>query len=124
MKMKFYRCKHCGQIIAIVNDTGLPLTCCGDYMEEIIPGSVDAVMEKHVPVYEVRNGIIHVMVGQDEHPMNDEHFIEWIAVETKYGNQRKRLIPGERPMACFAICEGDEVEAVYAYCNKHGLWKA
>ena len=124
MEMKFYRCEHCGQIIAIVSKTGVPVMCCGEPMKEIIPGSVDAAAEKHVPVYEVNGNVVTVTVGSVEHPMLDNHYIEWIALQTKQGNQRKALNPGEAPKACFALCEGDEVEAVYAYCNLHGLWKA
>ena len=52
-----------------------------------------------------------------------EHYIEWISIQTKQGNQRKELHPGEKPEACFALCKGDEVEAAYAYCNLHSLWK-
>jgi len=124
MEMKFYRCAHCGQIVAVVKKTGVPVICCGQAMEEIIPGSVDASVEKHVPVYEVKDGIVTVTIGSVEHPMLPEHYIEWIAVQTRSGNQRKALKPGEAPKACFALCEGDSVEAVYAYCNLHGLWKA
>ena len=124
MEMKFYRCEHCGQIIAIVSKPGVPVMCCGEPMKEIIPGSVDAAAEKHVPVYEVNGNVVTVTVGSVEHPMLDNHYIEWIALQTKQGNQRKALNPGEAPKACFALCEGDEVEAVYAYCNLHGLWKA
>ena len=124
MEMKFYRCAHCGQIIAIVKGTGVPVMCCGEDMQEIVPGTVDASLEKHVPVYEVSNGKVEVKVGAAEHPMIDEHYIEWIAVQTKEGNQRKALKPGDKPSACFSICDNDEVVAVYAYCNLHGLWKA
>lgn len=124
MEMKFYRCETCGQIIAIVNKTAVPVMCCGKPMKEIIPGSVDASAEKHVPVYEVKDNIVTVCVGSAAHPMLDAHYIEWIAIQTKDGNQRKALKPGEEPKACFALMEGDEVEAVYAYCNLHGLWKA
>ena len=122
--MKFYRCKHCGQIVAIVKETKVPVMCCGEAMEEIIPGVTDAAVEKHVPVFEVKDGIVSVTVGSVAHPMAEEHYIEWIALQTKSGNQRKILKPGDEPKACFAICEGDEVEAVYAYCNLHSLWKA
>ncbi|MBQ6319738.1 MAG: desulfoferrodoxin [Lachnospiraceae bacterium] len=122
--MKFYRCSHCGQIVAIVKETGVPVICCGEAMQEIVPGSVDAAVEKHVPVYEVKDNKVIVTVGSTEHPMLPEHYIEWIALETKQGNQRKALKPGEEPKACFALCEGDEVVAVYAYCNLHSLWKA
>ena len=124
MGMKFYRCSHCGQIVDIVKETGVPVICCGEAMQEIVPGSVDAAVEKHVPVYEVKDNKVIVTVGSTEHPMLPEHYIEWIALETKQGNQRKALKPGEEPKACFALCEGDEVVAVYAYCNLHSLWKA
>ena len=122
--MKFYRCKKCGQIIAIVKETKVPVMCCGEKMEEIIPGTTDAAVEKHVPVFEVKDGIVTLTVGSVEHPMLPEHYIEWIAIKTKTGNQRKELKPGDAPKAVFAIVDGDEVEEVYAYCNLHSLWKA
>ena len=124
MELKFYKCKHCGQIVAIVKGTGAPIVCCGEPMEEIVAGTVEASREKHIPVYEVKDGKVFVTVGSVEHPMADVHYIEWIALQTRFGNQRKALKPGDEPKACFAILEGDEVEAVYAYCNLHGLWKA
>ncbi|MGN0202992.1 MAG: desulfoferrodoxin family protein [Coprococcus sp.] len=124
MEQKFYICEHCGNIIAMVKPSGVPVMCCGQKMKEIIPGTTDAAVEKHVPVYEVKDNIVTVTVGSVTHPMLPEHFIEWISIQTKFGNQRKVLKPGEEPKACFALCEGDEVEAVYAYCNLHSLWKA
>ena len=124
MKQVFYRCNYCGNIVAFVKASGVPVVCCGEKMTEIIPGTVEASREKHIPVWSVDGNIVHVSVGSVEHPMLPEHYIEWISIETKQGNQRKELRPGEKPEACFALCEGDEVEAVYAYCNLHGLWKA
>ena len=124
MEMKFYRCKHCGQIIAIVKGTGVTPMCCGDDMVEIKAGSIDASHEKHVPVYEVVGNKVHVRVGSVDHPMAPEHYIEWVAIQTKLGNQRKALKPGDEPKVCFSLCDNDEVVAVYAYCNLHGLWKA
>ena len=123
MNQKFYVCEHCGNIITKVTDKGVPVMCCGQKMVEMVPGSTDAAQEKHVPVYTVEGNKVHVVVGSVEHPMLEEHFIEWIAVQTKQGNQRKALKPGEAPKACFALCEGDEVVAVYEHCNLHGLWK-
>lgn len=123
-EMTFYRCSHCGQIVAIVKGTGAAVVCCGDPMEELIPGITDASVEKHVPVFSVKNGIVTVHVGATEHPMMPEHHIEWIAIQTMNGNQRKVLRPGDAPSAEFALVEGDEVVAVYAYCNLHELWKA
>ena len=112
MEVRYYICKHCGNIIAKVKDTGVPIVCCGEPMSEIIPGTTDAAVEKHVPVWTVENGIVHVKVGSVEHPMLPEHYIEWVSLQTKQGNQRKELHPGEKPEVCFALCEGDEVEAV------------
>ncbi len=124
MEMKFYRCKRCGQMVAIVEKKGCPIMCCGEAMEEIVPGTSDGAAEKHVPVYEVKDNMVYVTVGSVEHPMTEEHYIQWIAIQTKQGNQRKALKPNDPPKACFALCEGDEVLSVYAYCNLHSLWKA
>ena len=124
MEQKFYRCEHCGNIIAMVKNSGVPVVCCGEKMKEIIPGTVDASLEKHVPVFEIKDNVVYVTVGAVAHPMEEKHFIEWISLQTSGGNQRKVLTPGSEPKAAFAICEGETVEAVYAYCNLHGLWKA
>ncbi len=124
MKQKFYKCATCGQIIAMVKQTTVPVMCCGKPMGEIIPGTVEASTEKHIPVYTVENNVVKVNVGAIEHPMTEEHLIEWISLETKKGNQRKALLATDKPYVEFVIGEGDTVEAVYAYCNLHGLWKA
>ena len=124
MELKFFRCEHCGNIIEMVEDKGVPVVCCGQRMTELVAGTSDGAREKHVPVYEVKDNIVHVKVGEVAHPIIPEHYIEWIVLQTKNGVQRKELNPGDKPEACFALCDGDEVEAVYAYCNLHGLWKA
>ena len=123
MEQKFFICKHCGNIIAKVNDSGVPVVCCGEPMSEIVPGTTDAAVEKHVPEYTVEDGVVKVKVGSVEHPMIAEHYIQWISLQTKQGNQIKVLTPEDKPEACFALCCDDEVEAVYAYCNLHSLWK-
>lgn len=123
MEMKFYRCETCGQIVAMVKKAACPIMCCGKPMKEIIAGSTDAAVEKHVPVVEVDGNKVTVTVGSVAHPMLPEHYIEWVAIQTKQGNQRKALNPGDEPKVCFALCDGDEVEAAYAYCNLHSLWK-
>ncbi|MCQ2173440.1 MAG: desulfoferrodoxin [Bacteroidales bacterium] len=124
MEMKFYQCTICGQIAAIVKETGVPLVCCGQEMNELIPGSVDASVEKHVPMIEIDGDKIIVTVGSTPHPMTKEHHIEWVSLQSRFGNQRKALKPGMEPKVCFRVCEGDEILAVYAYCNLHGLWNA
>ena len=122
--MKFYVCKHCVNIIAYAKNKGVPVMCCGEKMSELVPGSVDAATEKHVPVISVEGNKVTVTVGEVEHPMAEEHFIEWIALETQEGNQRKELKPGSKPQAVFMLAETDKAVAAYAYCNLHGLWKA
>ena len=124
MEQKFYICEHCGNIIAYVENKGVPVMCCGQKMKEIIPNTTDASNEKHVPIFAVDGNKVYVVVGEVEHPMTDKHYIQWISLQTKQGNQRKCLLPTDKPVACFSICDGDEVEAVYEYCNLHGLWKA
>ena len=122
MEMKFYKCAHCGQMIAIVKETGVPVICCGEPMQEMVAGTTDAAVEKHVPVITKNGNIIEVKVGSVEHPMAPEHYIEWIALRTKQGNQRKILKPGDAPLATFALVDGDEVIEAFAYCNLHSLW--
>lgn len=124
MEQKFYFCEHCGNMVAVVKESGVPMVCCGQNMTELIPGTTDAAVEKHVPVFEVNGTIVNVTIGSVEHPMIPEHYIEWISLQTKQGNQRKKLNPGDAPKASFALMDGDEVEAVYEYCNLHKLWKA
>ena len=122
--MKFYIGDHCKKIITVVNESGVPVMCCGQKMTELVPGTVDAAVEKHVPVCEADDDMVTVTVGEVEHPMLEEHSIQWIALETANGCQIKYLKPGEKPAANFAILDDDEVVAVYEYCNLHGLWKA
>ncbi len=122
MEQKFLKCNKCGNVVAAVYESGVPVMCCGEKMQQILPNTVDASHEKHVPVFEVKDNIVHVQIGSVEHPMIPEHYIPWITVQSKLGNQRKFLQPGEAPRAEFTLWEGDSVEAVYAYCNLHGLW--
>ena len=124
MKQNFFICEHCGNIIAMVEDKGVPVMCCGQKMTELVPGTTDAAAEKHIPVYKTEGNKVYVTVGEVEHPMTEEHYIQWVSLQTKLGNQRKALKPGDAPKTCFALCDGDEIEAVYAYCNLHSLWKA
>ena len=121
--MKFYVCNHCGNIIRFDKNSGVPVMCCGEKMEELIPGTTDAAQEKHVPFVEVNGDVVTVKVGEVEHPMEPEHYIEWIILETKDMVYKKELKPGDKPVAAFIMNEGDEFVAAYEYCNLHRLWK-
>ncbi|MCR5691468.1 MAG: desulfoferrodoxin [Eubacterium sp.] len=122
--MKYFVCETCGNIVEKVKESGVPIMCCGKPMTELVPGTSDGAAEKHVPVFEIQGSKVVVAVGSVDHPMMEEHFIEWIALETAKGIQRKTLSPGEKPCAEFALTEDDSFKAAYAYCNLHGLWKA
>ena len=119
---KFYICPHCGNIVEMVHDAGVAPVCCGQKMQELIPGSVDASAEKHVPAVRVGDGFVEVNVGSVDHPMVDVHWIEWVQLVTDKGSYRKWLEPGQAPKVRFLL-EGEQPLAVYAYCNLHGLWK-
>ena len=123
MKQKFSICRHCGNIVASILDKGVPIYCCGEEMLALIPGTTEASGEKHIPVYQVKDNIVHVTVGSVEHPMTAQHFIEWVCLETEHGIQYAHLTPDDQPKAKFAIYDGDEVRAVYAFCNQHDLWR-
>jgi len=124
----FYRCPHCGNIVFFVNNSGAPITCCGEKMVALAPNTSDGAGEKHVPMITMKEGDkesewkVKVEVGEVEHPMTEEHYIQWIALETKSGVQVKHLNPGDKPKAKFVAVK-DEVIAAYEYCNLHGLWK-
>ena len=119
---KFYICSHCGNIVEMVQDAGVPLMCCGQKMNELIPNTVEASGEKHIPAVTVQDGIMEVNVGTVDHPMVDVHWIEWVQLVTENGSQRKYLAPGQAPNVKFHLGE-EKTVAVYAYCNLHGLWK-
>ena len=124
METRFYICEHCGNIIVKVRDEGVAVQCCGEKMKPIIPGTSDGAAEKHLPVYNVHNGKVTVTVGEVEHPMIPEHYIEWVCLETEEGLQFRQLKPNTAPSVSFLISEKDKIKAVYAFCNKHSLWKA
>lgn len=123
MEQKYYICEHCENIVEKIKDANVPIICCGEKMKELVAGTTDAAVEKHVPEYKVEGKLVTVNVGSVEHPMLPEHYIEWVSLQTKQGNQRKMLKPDDKAEVQFALCDGDEVEAVYAYCNLHSLWR-
>ena len=119
---KFYVCSRCGNLVGMINESGVPMMCCGQKMDELVPNTVEASGEKHIPAVKLGDGVVEVNVGSVDHPMAPEHFIEWVYVQTEKGGQRKALKPGDAPHVTFALGD-DKAVAVYAYCNLHGLWK-
>ena len=122
--MKYFICEHCGNIIEYAKDAGVPVMCCGQKMTELVPGTSDGALEKHVPVVSVNGNEVVVTVGAVEHPMVEAHYIEWIVIETKKGSQKVKLSPQDAPKATFLLTNEDELIAAYAYSNLHGLWKS
>ena len=120
---KFYICEKCGNLVEKIDDSGVPMVCCGQKMTPVVAGTVEASREKHIPVATVEGDVVRVVVGSVEHPMAEEHSILWIELVTDKGVQRKHLNPGEPPVAAFALA-GERAIEVYAYCNLHGLWKS
>ncbi|MGN0212967.1 MAG: desulfoferrodoxin family protein [Muribaculaceae bacterium] len=120
METKFYKCRHCGNVIVKLVDSTVPVVCCGEPMEELVPNTVDAAGEKHKPVVtKVDDCRIRVQVGSVAHPMLPEHHIAFIYVATEHGGRLVNLT--DRPEAEVCVC-GDKPVAVYEYCNLHGLW--
>ena len=122
-EVKFFICRHCGNMVELIDDHAVPVNCCGTAMERLEPNSTEASREKHIPVVTVDGNIVKVEVGSVIHPMVPEHSILWIYLQTDQGGQLKYLEVGKDPVASFALADEKPV-AVYAYCNLHGLWKA
>jgi len=120
---RFYICEHCGNIVGMIHDAGVPLICCGQKMTQLVPGAVEASTEKHIPVVSVEGNSVKVTVGSVAHPMTEEHSITWVYLQTDRGGQRKALSPNSEPTVVFSLADEKPI-SVYAYCNLHGLWKA
>jgi superoxide reductase len=121
-QQKFYICKHCGNIVGLINNAGVPLICCGEKMTELVPNTMDASKEKHVPVVKVKGNRVTVDIGSLPHPMIKEHYIMWVYIQTEKGGQRKVLTPDEKPTAEFILTDDDKILKAFIYCNLHGLW--
>ncbi|MGI5892657.1 MAG: desulfoferrodoxin family protein [Bacillota bacterium] len=119
---KFFLCEHCGNLIGLIEDSGVEIYCCGEPMTYLEPNTVDASREKHVPVASIEDNTISVKIGSDPHPMIEAHYISWIYLQTQNGGQRKCLKIAAEPEARFTVIDDTPV-AAYAYCNLHGLWK-
>lgn len=121
--MIFYRCPYCGNLIYMVEDSGVAPVCCGEEMEPVEVNHTEASFEKHIPMLLSKGFHWTVTVGETLHPMKREHFIQWIALLTDRSCYVRRLVPGDEPVAAFDIRPGEEVIAAFAYCNLHGLWR-
>jgi len=121
-KQTFLLCEHCKNIVGMIENKGVPVSCCGQKMTELVPNTVDASNEKHLPEVTMTGNTLDVQVGSVAHPMEEGHHIQFIYVETESGGQRKGLKPGDKPNARFCFADEKPI-AVYEYCNLHGLWK-
>ena len=121
---KYYKCSICGNLLEVVEDGGNKPVCCSRTMDLLIPGDSDGAKEKHVPSCKVDGCKVKVCIGSEPHPMEDEHYIEWISLETDKGYYRKYLVDkiGDEATCCFKLKDNEKPLAVYAYCNLHGLW--
>jgi len=118
----FYLCKHCKNLVGLIQSSGAVISCCGEPMVLLEANTAEAAVEKHLPVVSVSGDAICIQVGSAAHPMEEAHSIQWIYLQTEHGGQRKCLSPGQAPQAEFALRE-DTAVAAFAYCNLHGLWK-
>ncbi|MEA2062076.1 MAG: desulfoferrodoxin [Gemmatimonadota bacterium] len=121
--LQVYKCSACGNIVLVLHTGAGELVCCGRPMNLLTENTTDAAVEKHVPVVEKADGGIRIKVGSVAHPMQDDHYIEWIEVQVDGKTYHQFLGPGGAPEAFFAAVEGDRI-TVRAYCNLHGLWKS
>lgn len=118
--MKFYQCQNCKNVIYVAHEA----TCLGENMKELVPNTVDAATEKHVPVVTIEGNKVNVVVGSTIHPMTEAHLISFIAINTSNGVRIKHLTANDEPKASFILDEGEKLLEVVEYCNLHGLWKA
>ena len=120
-RLEVYKCEACGNIVEVIHGGGGELVCCGEAMQLLVENTVDAAKEKHVPVIEQIDGGVKVKVGDVAHPMEENHYIEWIEIIDGDKADRQFLNPGEAPEAVFKSASGNVTAR--EYCNLHGLWK-
>lgn len=120
---EIYKCLVCGNIVEVVHESSGTLVCCQKPMFLLRENSQEAALEKHIPVIKQNQNIVKIIIGEVEHPMLEEHFIEFIEIITNKNRiDRAYLKPGEKPEATFILEDGEIVEKVREYCNLHGLW--
>jgi len=120
MNTRFYHCLTCGKVVGLIHNPGVPTICCGQSMAILEPNIVDAAQEKHLPIYEISGEEIIIKVGEVPHPMDEDHYIPWVAIMNETMTIRVALKPSEAPEVKIPYTKGT---IIYAYCNKHGLWQ-
>lgn len=122
--MKHYVCRECGNLTAMINDSGKIMSCCGRKLDEVVPSVKDSAGEKHKPFIHEKNGEVRITVGPEDnrHPMTPEHAIAWVCLVTTGGSHRKLLLPDGKSEAVFRITPDEKIIKAFAYCNVHGLW--
>lgn len=124
MSLEFYECQTCKNMITHLKKSPINVVCCGREMTKIVPNTQEAATEKHIPEVTITKNTVEVVVGSVVHPMTEEHYIDWIALETE--NNKTQIVhlskTGE-PKCVFNLSDNDKAKTVYAFCNLHGLWK-
>ncbi|MGL1891904.1 MAG: desulfoferrodoxin [Spirochaetaceae bacterium] len=121
-KLEVYKCEVCGNVVEVTNGSSGKLTCCGQAMGLLEEKTADSATEKHVPIANEGKYGVKIVVGSTNHPMTEEHYIEWIEVINGTYVNRKELKPGDRPEAEFYVPFSEDL-IIRSYCNLHGLWK-
>ncbi len=120
--LRLYFCPFCGNLLCSLKDSGVMPCCCGEKMAAIPVNTRETLFEKHLPYVSRAGSFVGVRVGEELHPMREDHHIEWIALLTDRGLYATELTSGNAPITSFCIDESEKVICVYAYCNLHGLW--
>lgn len=121
-EQKFFRCSHCGNMVAMMFESGARIVCCGEEMAFLDPNTKDGAREKHIPEVEIKGDEVRVQIGSVIHPMTEAHYIEWVYVQTDKGGHVHYFNPGDEPICRFRLVD-EKVVAVFEYCNLHGLYK-
>ena len=120
---KYLICKKCGNLVEMIEESGVPIVCCGTEMSELIANETEGAAEKHIPVIIEKNNIVTIKIGSIEHPMEENHYIKWVSINTTKGKYNFSLEPNMEPKVEFSLSNNEKVIDAYAYCNIHGLWK-
>lgn len=121
--MKIFMCEKCGNIITMLDDSGVVPYCCNQEMQLLKANIEEDRFEKHIPVIIKNGNSVEIRVGEVEHPMLNNHYVKWIILETDLGFHVKYLKPNNKAYAYFDLLSNERIKNVYEYCNVHGLYK-